>query len=300
MTPLKTATLIGAGFGQDLADHENDFLNPHRVTAQQVGAYTTEEIDSMLQGYVLTTGTAANSNALGGSTLAEVLQAAANQTVANSLAFGGQTPAEFTASVLGGTCANSDEFGGYTPAEFLSMVQSNSPAGAAQSTQPPNTSTAANLWTKLGFVLQPSAGDPTTRLPDVQIFVSGGDSYNDNASGLYLITMSSRSATPTMTVINLTGNATPAQFGWKAGVDSNSNPTWEIWVKTAGQVNFIVSTELSPQGIVFTSNSGAVSTDPTGITYIAEDAFARASDVANGLEAMKTAWEQFKTAVLSA
>lgn len=43
-------TTVENSVGQDLTDHINDFNNPHRVTAEQVNAFTKEEVQSLLDG----------------------------------------------------------------------------------------------------------------------------------------------------------------------------------------------------------------------------------------------------------
>ena len=54
-------------------NHIANRSNPHAVTAAQVGAYTTAQTDTLLNGKLGKTETAANSNQLGGSTKAQVL-----------------------------------------------------------------------------------------------------------------------------------------------------------------------------------------------------------------------------------
>lgn len=329
MTPLKTAALINNGIVQQLAAHENDYTNPHRVNAGQVGAYSKAEVDNLLLGKLGSTAQAADSAKFGGQSptdfTAAVLAGKAATAGTADVALNAQTvygmnQTQLTAAILAGTAndanhvfgmdeptlaaailagkaADSALFAGLTPAAFVQLIQSQSPAGAQQSQQAQNTSTATNLWTKIGYIHLPGT-DPTTKLPDAQFIVSGGDSYNDTQSGLYLITLSARtSPQPVMTVINMAGVAVNVQFGWRAGVDANNVATLEIWAKTAGQMNFVVSTELNPLGIIFTAASGAVSTEPTGMNYIVEDGFARVSDVVSALQAMTTAFNDLKASV---
>lgn len=68
MTPVRVRQAIQI-YGQELIDaHGQNMSNPHNTTADQVGAYSTAEIDALLLGYVSTTGTADNANKLGGKT----------------------------------------------------------------------------------------------------------------------------------------------------------------------------------------------------------------------------------------
>jgi len=328
MTPLKTATLVNNGVVAQLALHENDYTNPHRVNAGQVGAYSKAEVDNLLLGKLGSTAQAADSAKFGGQTPAaftaavlagKAATAGTADTALNAQTVYGLSQTQLTSAILSGTAndanhvygmdqptlqaailagkaADSSLFAGYTPQQFIAMVQSSSPAGAQQSEQPQNVTQSTNLWTKLGYIHLPGT-DSSTKLPDAQLIVSGGDSYNDTQSGLYLLTLSARTTQPTMTVINMAGVAVSVQFGWRAGTDSNGVATIEIWAKTKGQVNFMVSTELNPIGIIFTAASGPTSTEPTGMNYIVEDGFARVSDVVSALSAMTTAFNDLKASV---
>ncbi|MDR3392332.1 MAG: hypothetical protein P4L77_11420 [Sulfuriferula sp.] len=339
MTPLKVATQLNNGFGQALANHEDNFQNPHQVNAHQTGAYTQGEVDALLNGYIPAGGTVANAQMLNGQTpaqltasilqgnaatatnasefggqnpadftasvlagnaatasnalavfgynLAQLTAAILQGTAANAQQFGNQTPAQFTASVLEGTAANADAIGGQTPTQFaasistqvLTQLEATIGTVCTQSLQG-QLAGAGPFWIELGYVPFPVSGQPS--LPDMQMFVSGGDSYDSTAgSGLYLVTLSSRTPTPTLKVINLNGVNTGAEFGWTQGPNPNvaGETVLFLWIKTPGDVNFMTSTELSQQSFTFTSNSTPVTVAPAGITYQAEDGFALISDV---------------------
>lgn len=288
MTPLKTAALLGAGFGQDLANHEDDFTNPHRVNAAQVGTYTSAELDAKF---------------------AAKLDATAQ--AADSALFGGMTPQAFEdlmVTLKVNNAANADHatdadtVGGLTPTQIISAAQSSSGSFASQMALTQSVTANTNLWTRVGSAKPANSGQNSTMYPDAQIIVSGGDGISDNLSGLYLVTLSSgrNGTTPSMNVLNLTGTPNNCTFGWAAGTDAQNNATLDIWVKTTGNANYIASTELSPAGSFLSNNVAPTGVEPAGITYVTEDSFARASDVANGLQAMATAFEEFKTAVLAA
>jgi len=288
MTPLKTAALLSAGFGQDLANHEDDYTNPHRVTAQEVGSYTTAETDQLLAAKLDATAQAVDSAKLAGQTLQQIEDLMVTLKVNNA------TNADHA--------SDSDTLGSLTAQEIIAAAQSSSGSFASQMALTQSISQNANLWTRVGSARPANSAQNNTMYPDAQIIVSGGDGVSDNVSGLYLITLSSgrNGQTPAMTVLNLTGGVNNCEFGWAAGVDSQSNPTLDIWVKTSGNANFIASTELSPNGTFLSNAVAPVATEPTGITYVVEDSFARASDVANGLQTMATAFENFKASVLTA
>lgn len=331
VTPLKVAAYVNNGIVQQLAAHENDYTNPHRVNAGQVGAYSKAEIDSQMSAKLGTTQQAADSAKFGGQTpaafTASVLAGKAATagtadtatnatkvygldqptltqqilagTAANATKAYGLSQSDLTTAILSGTAANSTLFAGLTVPQLVAMVNSSSPAGAQQSIQQQNTTVAANLWTKLAYIHPASttSGDPATRMPDAQMIVSGGDSYNDTQSGLYLISLSGRTAQPTLTVLNMTGVAVNAQFGWRNGVDGNGVATVEIWVKTAGQMNFVVSTELNQTGMTFTPSSGAVTAEPSGMNYAVEDGLARVSDVVTAFTSLTNAFNTLQSSL---
>ncbi|MNP88963.1 hypothetical protein D3C85_13570 [compost metagenome] len=76
MTPLRTKEAITYIVGNALSAHVANMNNPHQTTAAQVGAYTTAATDSLLNGKLGKTETAANSTKLGGNTLTQVLTSA--------------------------------------------------------------------------------------------------------------------------------------------------------------------------------------------------------------------------------
>lgn len=83
MTPRLVAAamteFIGGGAGAGLATHLGDTDNPHGVTAEQVGAYTTEETDGLLGNKLGLNATAQNAARLGGLTTEEIVQQAKNR-----------------------------------------------------------------------------------------------------------------------------------------------------------------------------------------------------------------------------
>ena len=72
MTPANTKAAINALVGNAYAAHAARTDNPHNVTAVQVGAYTTDEVDALLVPKLDATATAADSSLLEGKTLDEV------------------------------------------------------------------------------------------------------------------------------------------------------------------------------------------------------------------------------------
>lgn len=110
MTPLTTKEAILAVAGQSVEGHVNDFDNPHQVTATQVGAYTTSEVDVIASGLLsvdgkahdtkraygmfqnelkdaILSGTASNANALGGFTIDELITGPLSDNVVRFVSF---------------------------------------------------------------------------------------------------------------------------------------------------------------------------------------------------------------------
>ena len=130
----------GGGGGGIIAEHINNKNNPHSTTAAQVGAYSIIQINSMLTGYLTTTGTAADSGKFGGRTVPQFLSdvvatkvnaagtadTATNATnaanAANSAKLENQTLAQVLASAAAQTSANSTKFGGKTYTEATADI----------------------------------------------------------------------------------------------------------------------------------------------------------------------------------
>lgn len=79
MTPVRVLQALQT-VGQAMIDtHANRLDNPHATTADQVGAYTIEEVDDLLLGYLPTTGIASDSAKLGNKTGPELFTAYGHQ-----------------------------------------------------------------------------------------------------------------------------------------------------------------------------------------------------------------------------
>lgn len=156
MTPLKTATLVGTGFGQALATHESDYTNPHHVSAHQVGAYTQAETDAAIstalstaQGGTGTVNTALTTHIndhtnphqvtagqVGAYTTGQVDALLANKLsttaqAADSALLQGQSISQIITQALQGTAANANQFAGQSPAAFTAAVLGGTAANAA-------------------------------------------------------------------------------------------------------------------------------------------------------------------------
>lgn len=158
MTPAATAAAIAnQGSNAVLNTHITNYSNPHQVTASQVGAYSTAQMDSKLASYLLTTGKAADTSLFCGLTMAQVTAQILSGTANNATMVGGLTPAQLQSYVSGGTASDSGMFGGLTPAQWDTYIANATVANAnelagltvAQLTSQILSGTAANA-TQLG------------------------------------------------------------------------------------------------------------------------------------------------------
>jgi hypothetical protein len=116
----------GGGGSSIIIDHINNKNNPHSTTAQQVGAYSTLQIDTMLGGYVTTSGTAANSTLFNGKSYAQMLTDVVSVKVANASAADNATNAQTAA-----TATNANALGGKSLAQLMTDVAATKVANAA-------------------------------------------------------------------------------------------------------------------------------------------------------------------------
>lgn len=133
MTPAATAAAIAnQGSNGVLNAHITNYSNPHEVTAAQVGAYSTAQMDSTLAGYLTLTGTAANAALAYGLTQAQLTSAILAGTANNATTVGGMTPAQLISYVSSGTASDSEMFGGMTPAQWDTYISNATVANAGE------------------------------------------------------------------------------------------------------------------------------------------------------------------------
>jgi hypothetical protein len=146
MTPAATAAAIAnQGSNAVLNTHITNYANPHQVTAAQVGAYSTAQMDSTLASYLLKTGKAADTSLFCGQTMAQVTSAILAGTANNATMVGGMTPAQLISYVSGGTASDSEMFGGMTPAQWDTYIANATVANATEL----NGMTVAQLTTQI-------------------------------------------------------------------------------------------------------------------------------------------------------
>ncbi len=91
MTPATTAAMLATIVGDEVSSHAGRRDNPHEVTAEQIGAITDEQLQSVLSNYLAANGTAVNASALGGRTYQELVSMMSGGTADNTLRFNGMT-----------------------------------------------------------------------------------------------------------------------------------------------------------------------------------------------------------------
>lgn len=139
----------GGGGSSIILDHINNKNNPHQTTFDQVGSMSVLQIQTLIANCLKLDGTAANSQQLGGQTLAQVMaavvttkvnnaahaDAADNATVAASandaLALGGQSLQNILQTVAGMTVANAQQFSGKDYATAKADILSGQAADSA-------------------------------------------------------------------------------------------------------------------------------------------------------------------------
>ncbi len=122
MTPLRVAQAIAAlASSGSVGSHAADWNNPHNTTATQVGAYTTQEVDSLL-----------------------LQKLGTNQTASDSSKFNGLDYAAAKADILQGQSADSILLAGMNPPQLFSQY------GTQTKVHPVSYTTSSNyVWYKL-------------------------------------------------------------------------------------------------------------------------------------------------------
>ena len=146
VTPRGFKDLLNFTVIPTLTTHVNNTNNPHKVTAEQVGAYTKEDVNTILASYLPLTGTAinshrlsnynveelknyildgtsSNSSALEGKSLDTILTTVKNLISSSKTVFG-RSEEEFKTWVLSGKADDSSKFDGLTKDAFITHLSS--------------------------------------------------------------------------------------------------------------------------------------------------------------------------------
>ncbi|BAS04858.1 hypothetical protein [Ralstonia phage RSF1] len=171
----------GGGGSSIILDHINNKNNPHSVTAAQTGAYSTLQIDTMLGGYVTTSGTAANSTLFNGKSYAQMLVDVAAVKVANA------THADVADNATNANSAtNAAALGGKSLAQLMTDVANTKVANAAHADTADNATTAGTATdsNQLGgqTLTQVLAAAQQQKAADTFLF--NGKSYADAAADI--------------------------------------------------------------------------------------------------------------------
>jgi hypothetical protein len=160
------------GGGGIITDHINNKNNPHQVTAAQVGAYSTIQMDTKLGEYLPKTGTAVDSTKFDGITMAQLMDNVANTKVQNAVhadnvdhastagtadnasKLESKSLAEIMQDVATATVANATKFAGKTYAEATVDILAGKSADSAK--------LEGKTLNEIIAQLQQSSGDAST------------------------------------------------------------------------------------------------------------------------------------------
>lgn len=266
MTPARTKMAIET-FALSNA-HVMDYSNPHKVTAVQVGAYTSGEVDTLLTNYV----------------------GRAEQWVA------GQTKTDFVAEVLTGTIANSNKLEGKTLLQITDDLEHEfEPIFAntrflfsrdsAKTETTISSATNPHRWIRIGIAVpvplleQGATHSIDTTYPDAYWMVSGAHPQDavDNpaaSSPTYLIHAKSGVdiSDIAFNVTRLNGTAdSNVQFGYTFAAGELS-----VWIRTGhghNQLQTVRLTHLGTDGSIADVDAEVI-VAPTGITYVSPVSYA--------------------------
>ncbi len=122
MTPEMSYALLNDRALVPLQAHISNTGNPHGTTAQQVGAYSTAQTDTLLLGKLDRLAVAYDTNRFDGRTPVEYRDWALQGTAANSIRLGNMTIGELTAQILTGTAANALKLEGRSYADLVATL----------------------------------------------------------------------------------------------------------------------------------------------------------------------------------
>jgi hypothetical protein len=176
MTPLLVKQAIDAQVSGGIGTHVADKNNPHAVTAAQVGAPTTAQMNTALLGKLDATAKAADSALLDGHTYQQILDASAGLTAADSERLEGKTLSEVLAAAKLQTAPDSTLHEGKTVAQIVDLATAvvEKQDVALQYHFPEMSNDAVN-WLNLGQTQYL----PTDEAEDLVLLISGGMRTDD-------------------------------------------------------------------------------------------------------------------------
>lgn len=301
MTPLSTMWAMNKNIIIPFNQHAAA-KNPHGTTAADVGAYTIQQTDTLLQSKLSSTGTAYDSQRLQGLTYAEVRDAILQGTAANSLKFDGYTFEDYKTYVLQGTAANSLKFNSMTYPDMLTLLDQR--YGSADNTaisklfDYTGAGQGNPVWMLLGQGRLADPSIPYQPYADLQWLVSGLNTDDGVNNATYYLRIALRAdhsaanASKFAIINSLDPVVASDQIGWVINADGIHV---DIYVKTNDGTNHITVNELSKGMSNVGDGSSQVTTEPVGITYITPLTYVTSDQFITAMNEMKTAFDVLTT-----
>lgn len=294
MTPLAVRYAVAALVGEGgVGDHITDLNNPHRVTAAQVGTYSAEELDALLNDKLDDTAAAADALAVFGMSQGELEGWIGGLRAGNSVLFDNKTYAQVKEDILAGKAADAAKLDGRTYAQIAAAIGEAVDGGNTQHNVPPvgpvedangDFSDAPEHWLKIGKFQQPL----DYQYGDMTLLITGGrdeDSETERHHTILLELSTTNdypvdglSFTPLLVRAPRVKHLTPAEEPIRIGYvvnhgDAIPRPWIDIYIQTIGQRAGWTVTELSNKFFVpevfdpINEVSDLLLVEPAGIVY---------------------------------
>ncbi len=293
MTPLAVRQAINELVGDSSNAHATDYNNPHQVTAAQVGAYSTEQSDVLLQQRLGRTETAANADQVYGFDQDEMIAWIASLKAGDASKFDGKTYAEVKADILSLPSGDASKFDGKTYPEVVEDILSQvEPTDGTRMVVPALPATVdgpggeddpiplGSCWVRLGTA---KAGACTLLLSGGKRTIAGqvtpGQSTMvvqlDFSQVLVDEGSDERTARVDTAMIHSLGLAIPFQLGYTVEPQDNGTVLLGLYTHPEGPISELSILELSeklfslaeddPENEIYLGNPLLV--EPTGIQY---------------------------------
>lgn len=294
MTPLAVRYAVAALVGEGgVGDHITNLNNPHRVTAAQVGTYSAEELDALLNDKLDDTAAAADALAVFGMSQGELEGWIGGLRAGNSVLFDNKTYAQVKEDILAGKAADAAKLDGRTYAQIAAAIGEAVDGGNTQHNVPPvgpvedangDFSDAPEHWLKIGKFQQPL----DYQYGDMTLLITGGrdeDSETERHHTILLELSTTNdypvdglSFTPLLVRAPRVKHLTPAEEPIRIGYvvnhgDAIPRPWIDIYIQTIGQRAGWTVTELSNKFFVpeafdpINEVSDLLLVEPAGIVY---------------------------------
>lgn len=289
MSPRLVKLVIQQLAGDDIGVHINNLNNPHQVTAAQVGAYTTAQVNQLLTNYLETSGTAANSSKLEGKTLQEVLDLAAGNGLDADL-LEGKTLQEIYDTVALMTVANSNRLENSTKAELIDLIVAEASDDKINYAIFPAPALAAPYYTQIAAIPY----YPNNSLvvdSDKKLLISGLEQSTAKNGGLYFVRLSMKKDTDMQSsevdsFLQVVESISPllpddCEFGYVLVPDLQRI---ELWVKSPTARSNVTVVDLSPNIGILTPSEPSYTTPPAGLTFVQKQKFITNLDLAGAFD----------------